>query len=203
MPDEKQQADQQTDSAKTDEGQKKSDGDQSNNSKGWEAAQQFKAENADLKKQLAKILSDKKSEEDAKLKESGKWQELATAADAKSKGLESTLRRERIERAIVSTATVLGAKDPEDLVNFIKAGDDLDAGDRDSLSKHFKAEIKRLKEAKPYLFNQEDVVDKDTTVSKAPAGNGKDANFDPTRVSKKDVWGLPLDKMRQVANQGK
>lgn len=153
----------------------------------------------EAERELEKIQKKQKFDEESKLKEQGKWQELATAEQTKSKTLESQLRKERIERAVVSAAA--GANDPEDVVQFVGIPDDLDASDRDALQKHVKAEVKKLKESKPYLFKPADVVDKNTTVDNHPAGNGKASNFDPTKVRKDQVWGLKREDLQKLAGR--
>lgn len=136
----------------------------------------------ELEERLAKIEADEAKKNEAKLLEEKKYQELL---DAKSKELESakgelestraTVKRSRIENAIIAESAKIGAKDPLDVVKFVEIDKvELDdAGTPVGLDKL----LEQVKKNKSYLFNESG---KSTP---NPRENGKPGNTNPAGSS--------------------
>lgn len=152
-------------------------------------------ERDDLKAKLAKI-------EDDKLKESGKWQELATKLEAEKKSLESEVSRERVERSIVSAGATAGAKNPSDLIPFVKL-DGLDVTNAAAVQAAVDKAVADLTVSKPYMFGKSDGKSESFPT---PQPNPGGETFDPRKVAAEDLYSgklkLTPDQLRQVQASG-
>lgn len=154
----------------------------------------------EAERKVQRLEAEKKAAQEEKLKESGKWQEVATQKEAEAKSLRDALRRERVERTIASAGVKAGAVDPEDLVRFVQLPDDLDDSDRDALGAAISAEIEKLSKSKPYLFATNKT--KNGTPFQTPAATpGGPVAKVPDGIKAQDVHSLSREQKQALVKQ--
>lgn len=159
--------------------------------------QTLRARAIEAERKAAKLEAEIEKSKQEKLKEQGQWQKLAEDREAELRTHKAALRKERIERAIFSVAAKANAADPEDIVRFVAVPDEMDGSDSEALLGHISDTIGALAKSKPYLFASPDTKTNKANTRGAAPGSGA-SSFDPSKVTKKSMWGLTLEQMQKV-----
>lgn len=120
----------------------------------WQAAfnhPRFKELNEKAKK-ADELEKKAKDDEQKKLQEQGKYQELATKETQAREAAENALNTERKRNAVMAAATKAGAVDPEAAFKLVD-NEKLEVSENGAISGVDDA-IKNLQESSPYLFSQ-------------------------------------------------
>lgn len=133
-------------------------------------------ENMAFKKKLKALEDAQAAADDARLKEQGKFKELAEKAEARAKAAQDAIKRARVE----VFAARAGINDPDDIPQ--KLIDSLEVDDAGTVTGAAEA-IEALKTAKPYLFGSTTTTPgaKPTTTPKptgSTTGSGGPSTFD-------------------------
>lgn len=165
---------------------------------GWKAAEQYKSEAAQLRKELEAFKAQQKKAEDERLAKQGEYQTLAEQRAQALAQREQELRNERVQNALIAAASRAGAVDPEDLVALSKL-DGVDVSDRAALRQAAEAAVAELQKSKPYLFGK---PGKNGTPFETPQGiPGGTKPVDLSKVSAGDVAKLTPEQKRALAGQ--
>lgn len=169
---------------------------------GWKAAEQFKAERDAIKAERDALKAERQKENDAKLAEQGKWQELAK--NKETEAAEAKAERDAIKRsfAIFTAGISAGANDPADLEPFLAK---VDVSNKDVLT----ASLTELKTSKPYLFGNGKSGTPFPTPQATPGGSATElldlkkltTREEHEAARKKDPKGY-LDAMRRMSSGG-
>lgn len=145
-----------------------------------------RAANAEAKKfreQIEAIQKDQQKREDATMLEQGKFKELAEKATKKSEALQAAFIGRTKKIALMIEAMKEGIVDPDG----IKLADDSGLVVDDDFNVEGASDaIKKLKEAKPYLFNKADDNAPDGDGAPRPAIRGRIINPDDDKISAED-----------------
>jgi hypothetical protein len=148
-----------------------------------EAKRGANAEAKKFREQLEAIKTDQAKRDDASLQEQGKFKELAEKATTKSAALQEAFIKRTKTIALMIEAMKEGIIDPDG----IKLADDsgLVVGDDFAVEGASDA-IKKLKEAKPYLFADPNQAAPEGDGAPRPAIRGRMINPDDDKISAED-----------------
>lgn len=148
-----------------------------------EAKRGANAEAKKFREQLEAIQKDQAKREDAAMLEQGKFKELAEKATKKSEALQSAFVGRTKKIALMIEAMKEGIVDPDG----IKLADDSGLVVDDDFNVEGASDaIKKLKEAKPYLFSDPAKQNPDGDGAPRPAIRGRIINPDDDKISAED-----------------
>ena len=139
------------------------------------------SDNADLRKQLAKIQADQSKSEETALTEQGKHQELATKAVTERDTALAALSFERMTNALLAAASSAGLQSPDFLALVSRSGMEIVDGKVVGAEKA----IEDLKTKHASLFG-EAKTHTTHTPDGAPAGDNGAGGFDPSKTYTKE-----------------
>lgn len=154
---------------------------------GWKAAEQFKSEALQLRKELEAVKTAQQKAEEAKLAEQGKWEEIAKAKEAEAKTSRDLFASERRKNALLAAASRVGFEDPSDAIDLLlRKMEDVDVNDLEAVNKAAMELADTAAKAKPYLLKQTNGKPNNVTTSGLPAGGQKPVSLDtlsPKQIS--------------------
>jgi len=165
---------------------------------GWKAAEQFKAEALQARKELESLKAQQSKRDTEDAAKRGEFEKLWTEEKAKREASDARSARIAKRAAIATEATKFGGLVDSDALRMFDL-DSLEIEDDGETVKGVSDFVKKAAEAKPYLFGKQGKSGSPFPTPQANPGGGD--NFDPKKVTAEDIRAgkLTSDQLKQVA----